>query len=340
MKKTLLIASRSPMSRMRLKQYMLKQNDFEVSGTCSNLSELQSQVEDKDPDLVLVSQELCDARDFALTCAFFETNDVRWMAFTDPGSSFGGSSAGLKADLFAADISTTTDDLIDRMRSVSLASRRRAPAPISVASSATPRSGPQKLVLIGASTGGVDALIQILAAYPVDCPPTAIVQHTGRGFGSSLVRLLNQRSAAKVVAAQNGMEIETGMVCVAAGEDWHLKLGPGRQPTCKLAPGPSVSGHIPSVDALFESALPAASNVVAVILTGMGRDGGAGITKLKQSGSQTIGQDEASCVVYGMPRVAKEMGGVHRELPIKNIASEILRLSSEGKTARGGMHAR
>lgn len=184
----------------------------------------------------------------------------------------------------------------------------------------------ERIVLIGASTGGIDALLTVLAAYPADGPPTAIVQHTGQGYSDSLVRVLSRGCAAKVVAAQDGMVLDRGMVCVAAGTIGHLRLIPGDRLRCSLAAGPVISGHVPSVDALFRSALPVATRVIAVLLTGMGSDGAAGMLELSRAGSMTIGQDEGTSVVYGMPRVAFNLGAVRRQLPLPVIGATIMGL--------------
>lgn len=207
----------------------------------------------------------------------------------------------------------------------------RAAAEIAVSSDTIARSGAarlERIVLIGASTGGIDALLKVLAAYPADSPPTAIVQHTGQGYSDSLVRVLSRGCAAKVMAAQDGMFLDRGMVCVAAGTIGHLRLIPGDRLRCSLAVGPAISGHMPSVDALFRSALPIASRVVAVLLTGMGSDGAAGLLELSRAGSMTIGQDEDTSVVYGMPRVAFNLGAVRRQLPLPGIGATIMGLCS------------
>ena len=129
------------------------------------------------------------------------------------------------------------------------------------------------LVLIGASTGGVDALTTVLERFPKACPPTMIVQHTGEGYGKSLVQLLDQRCRADVVPARHGLRLREGLVCLAAGNKRHLKLSPQTPCVARLDAGPPMSGHIPSVNVLFKSAVPIADRVVACLLTGMGSDG-------------------------------------------------------------------
>lgn len=185
-----------------------------------------------------------------------------------------------------------------------------------------------RVVLIGASTGGIDALLTVLAHFPADCPPTAIVQHTGRGFSASLVRVLARDCAARVLVAEDGLRLMRGMIAVAGGLDGHLHLQPlpDRTLRCAVMPGDEVCGQVPSIDVMFRSALPCAQRTIAVLLTGMGADGAAGLMALREAGAMTIGQDEASSVVYGMPRVALELGAVRLHLPLDQIGPTILKL--------------
>lgn len=120
------------------------------------------------------------------------------------------------------------------------------------------------------------------------------------------------------------MTLKRGTVCVAAGTEGHLHLKPGNPPQCTIRPGPPTTGHMPYVDELFRSALLIAASSVAVLLTGMGRDGAAGLLELRNAGSATIGQDAVTSVVYGMPKAAWEIGAVQQQRPLLEIAAEIL----------------
>lgn len=196
--------------------------------------------------------------------------------------------------------------------------RAEAPARTGLA----PRS--PRIVLIGASTGGVDALSHVLWNYPEDCPPTVIVQHTGQSFGVSLAKLLAQRCPAEVVLATSGMDLSPGRVCLVAGTPGHAVLtGPGCR-RIDLVDDAPVNGHCPSIDRLFQSAIPIAPQVEAALLTGMGSDGAMGLLALRNAGAGTVSQDEASSVVYGMPRVAWEVGAADRQLPIDRIGPALL----------------
>ena len=180
-------------------------------------------------------------------------------------------------------------------------------------------------IAIGASTGGVIALRTILCGFPPDGPPILITQHMPPKYTASLADRLNQVCAPTVVEAQNGQVARRGYAYIAPGGR-HLELRrAGTQYSCKVYEGPLVSGHCPSVDVLFSSfAEHAGEQAVGAILTGMGRDGAAGLLKMRQAGAITFGQDQASCVVYGMPRAAIETGAVMSEMSLNQIAPAIL----------------
>ncbi|MCR9137869.1 MAG: chemotaxis response regulator protein-glutamate methylesterase [Alphaproteobacteria bacterium] len=182
-----------------------------------------------------------------------------------------------------------------------------------------------KVVAIGASTGGVDALITVLSSYPENCPPTLITQHMPETFTSSFAARLNRLCKAKVAEATDGAVIGPGQVYLAPGGSQHLEITGGMNMRCRLREGGTVNGHRPSVDVLFESvAATCGRKATGVILTGMGRDGAAGLLKMRKAGASTIGQNENTCVVYGMPKVAKEIGAVETQLPLRRIGEEIL----------------
>jgi two-component system chemotaxis response regulator CheB len=229
-------------------------------------------------------------------------------------------------DLFTVDVSGAPNVLIRQIYSVCHATRRGlqrdTPSPRTQGS-----GNGGKLILIGASTGGVDALVTVLSAFPANCPPTIIVQHTGKGFGAGLVQLLGLRCPARVVSCRDGLELTQGMVCIAAGSPGHAALAGSKPLRMTLADGDPVSGHKPSIDHLFLSALPVARRVVAALLTGMGSDGAKGLLALRKAGASTLAQDAASSVVYGMPRVAWENGGAEVQVPLNRIAPALLQQS-------------
>ena len=185
------------------------------------------------------------------------------------------------------------------------------------------------LVAIGASTGGVEAITAILSEFPENCPPTLITQHMPPLFTKSFAERLDRRCRPKVSEAFDGAPLVPGQVYLAPGGTVHLALSPGAPHRCRLIAWELVNGHRPSVDVLMKSVAKAAnSHAVGVILTGMGRDGAEGLLAMRRAGARTVSQDEASCLIYGMPKAAFEQGGSEIQVPLNRIASEILRLSS------------
>ncbi|TKT75491.1 chemotaxis response regulator protein-glutamate methylesterase [Aquamicrobium sp. LC103] len=182
-----------------------------------------------------------------------------------------------------------------------------------------------RVVAIGSSTGGVEALQSLLSAFPANCPPTVITQHMPATFTKSFAERLNRVCAAQVSEATEGAVLEPGRVYIAPGGNAHLAISGALQKRCRLVDAPAVNGHRPSVDMLFQSvAASAGQGAVGVILTGMGRDGAQGLLAMRKAGAETVGQSEASCVVYGMPRVAHEIGAVQRQFSLERIGAEII----------------
>lgn len=182
----------------------------------------------------------------------------------------------------------------------------------------------KKLVLIGSSTGGVDALEQVFAHLPENCPPILVTQHMPEGFLASFAQRMNSRFAPQIRLAEDEMPLQQGTVMIAPGGDRHLAISTGLRPHCRLLAMEKVSGHRPSVDVLFESALPVSDRLVAILLTGMGADGARAMLALRRRGALCLAQDEASSVVWGMPRVAWENGGAERLVPLDAIGPELL----------------
>lgn len=190
------------------------------------------------------------------------------------------------------------------------------------------------ILAIGSSTGGVEALMTILANFPETCPPTVITQHMPATFTRSFAARLDKISGAHVTEARDGDRLQPGHVYVAPGGDLHMEVMSSSNPVIRLRAGEPVNGHRPSVDVLFESVAKLNRPSVGAILTGMGRDGAAGLLSMKKSGARTLGQDESSSVVYGMPRVAFEMGAVEKQVGLSRMGPAILNLCSAADTHR------
>ncbi len=187
-----------------------------------------------------------------------------------------------------------------------------------------------RIIAVGASTGGVDALSSLLSAFPANCPPTVITQHMPASFTGSFAQRLANQCAPRVAEAWNGAPLENGQVYIAPGGSAHLEIGGSGKLVCQLREGDPITGHRPSVDALFSSLARQGPNVVGIILTGMGRDGAAGLLELRNRGASTIGQNQASSLVYGMPRAAHELGAVEIQLPLGEIPAAALSLCTAG----------
>ncbi|WP_419787738.1 protein-glutamate methylesterase/protein-glutamine glutaminase [Pseudodesulfovibrio sp.] len=184
----------------------------------------------------------------------------------------------------------------------------------------------EKVCLVGASTGGTEALRVFLEQLPVGCPPVAIVQHMPEHFTAAFANRLNGICQITVKEAKDGDAMLRGQALIAPGDKHMLLKRSGARYFVEVKEGPLVSRHRPSVDVLFRSgARYGGSNVVAAIMTGMGDDGAKGMKELFEAGAYTIAQDEASCVVFGMPQEAIKAGGVHKVMSLTQIAGEILR---------------
>ena len=193
------------------------------------------------------------------------------------------------------------------------------------AKSATgPEGAFDKVLLVGASTGGVEAIETLLSGFGANCPATLITQHMPETFLKSFVARLDSRMAPEVRLAEDGAALAPGRVFLAPGGDVHLQLDPGAQPRVALVPGPKISGHCPSVDRLFLSGVPRAGRMVALLMTGMGRDGALGMKALSDAGSVTLGQSQDSCVVFGMPRAAGDLGAVKHWVSLGEAAEAAL----------------
>ncbi len=178
------------------------------------------------------------------------------------------------------------------------------------------------VVAIGASTGGTEAIFSVVKDFGTDIPGVVIVQHMPPGFTEMYAKRLNDQCRVRVKEARTGDRVLPGQILVAPGGENHMrliKMNGGYQVECK--PGDKVNGHRPSVDVLFDSVARAAGrHAVGIILTGMGGDGAKGLLAMRRAGAQTIGQDESTCVVYGMPKVAYDMGAVAHQEKLPDIA--------------------
>jgi len=188
----------------------------------------------------------------------------------------------------------------------------------------------EKVVVVGASTGGTEALRLFLEAFPVDAPGIVIVQHMPEHFTAAFARRLNDLCRLSVKEAENNDTVMRGRALIAPGNRHMLLKRSGARYYVEIKDGPLVCRHRPSVDVLFRSAARyAGKNAVGVIMTGMGDDGAKGLTEMREAGAATLAQDEKSCVVFGMPQEAIKLGGVDKVVPLASIPREVLKACNQ-----------
>jgi two-component system chemotaxis response regulator CheB len=233
----------------------------------------------------------------------------------------------------AYSVGDMTADLVETVKAVAAGGLRRTPLP-----PADPGLEPvralarttNQVVAIGASTGGTVAVERILAQLPPNSPGIVITQHMPEQFTRYFAQRLKQQSRLDVREAQNGDSVVPGVALVAPGNRHMLVKRSGARYFVEVKDGPRVNRHRPSVDVTFRSvARSAGRNAVGIILTGMGGDGAQGLRAMREAGARTLAQDEATCVVFGMPKVAIDLGAVETVLPIDGIAPEVVRSSEE-----------
>ncbi|AIV88667.1 protein-glutamate methylesterase/protein-glutamine glutaminase [Burkholderia pseudomallei] len=238
-----------------------------------------------------------------------------------------------------------SEKLADKVRAASRARVRQNPQPHAAAAAAAhghagaaaplinnPLVSTEKLIIVGASTGGTEAIREVLTPLPPDAPAVLIAQHMPPGFTRSFAQRLNGLCRISVKEAEHGERVLPGHAYIAPGHAHLLLARSGANYIAHLSDEPPVNRHRPSVDVLFRSAAQhAGKNALGVILTGMGRDGAAGLLEMKKAGAYTFAQDEASCVVFGMPREAIAMGGVDDVASLSDMSRRIMaRLASMG----------
>ena len=220
--------------------------------------------------------------------------------------------------------------LTQKVISAAGAKVRQAPASITPATPVAPlgqRANLDQVIIgLGASTGGTEATLEVLKRLPADIPGMLIVQHMPTGFTQMYAERLNRLCNMEVREAKSGDEVRRGLALLAPADYQMRIVRSGTRYTVSCLQGEKVSGHRPSVDALFFSmAEQVRCKMVGIIMTGMGRDGADGLLQMRRAGAFTIGQDKESCVVYGMPMVAQNIGAVQVQASCENIASVLLR---------------
>jgi two-component system chemotaxis response regulator CheB len=226
-------------------------------------------------------------------------------------------------------------DLRERVKAAAAVNVSRYARPHRVRRPITPvedngslRETTDRVIAIGASAGGVAALVRIVPAFPPAAPGVVIVQHMPAGFTATFAERLNNLAAMQVKEAESGDRVRPGLVLLAPGGERHMEVRrSGGEYRVVLREGEKVSGHTPSVDVLFHSvAKHAGRNAAAVVLTGMGSDGAEGLLSIRQAGGRTLAQDERTSVVFGMPRAAWAKGGAEMQVPLDRVPMRLLRV--------------
>ncbi len=346
-----LIVDDSATIRRLLMAVLARDEDIEVVGGAPDAAAARQMIKDLNPDVITLDVEMPNMNGLEFLEKIMRLRPmpvVMVSTLTQRGAEVTLSALEIGAvDYFAkptenvaAHMEECARELCEKVRTAATARvrpyrRREAPSPRPEADF-DPGSS---VIAIGSSTGGVEALIDVLSHFPANCPPTVITQHMPPHFTTSFAERLNRLCRPQVSEATDGAVLAPGKVYLAPGGERHLEISGVGTLKCRLIGTPAVNGHRPSVDVLFNSvAATARTNAVGVILTGMGRDGASGLLAIRKSGGATVGQDEASSVVYGMPRVAMELGAVEKQFSLHQIGQEVLNIC-EMRTQKAGRHA-
>ena len=337
----IVVVDDSALIRSLLTSIINEAPDMEVVATASDPIVARERIRETNPDMITLDVEMprMDGLEFLRRLMRLRPTPVLMISsLTQSGSETTLSALELGAVDFlpkpTLDVSNTmqsyADDIHDKIRMVAAARLRRPALFAAAPKAAPPRLAPSLLrqnaiIAVGASTGGTDAIKEFLDKLPANCPPVMIVQHMPEGFTLSFAKRLDKLCAMQVKEAEDGEPLLRGTAYIAPGHS-HMRLGKGTQGfVICLDQGPPVNRHRPAVDVLFASvASLAAAQTVAVILTGMGKDGAQGMLQLREGGAITFAQDEASCVVYGMPREAVAQGGVMHVHPLSQLADKVM----------------
>jgi len=332
-----LVVDDSALIREVLTRMLTRDGDINVVGTATDPIDAREKIKALNPDVVTLDIEMPNMNGLQFLEKLMRlrpTPVVMVSTLTKKGASETLLALELGAVDFVAKPSAEFEggldafgaNLRDKIRAAAKSDVRgrtsRADAPkVAVRTAAAPNGA---LIAIGASTGGVEAIRAVLSQLPVDCPPVVIAQHMPPGFTSRFAARLDEVCDLTVVEAEDRMLLLPGHAYVAKG-DYHLRVERSSgQLKARLTHDELESGHRPSVDVLFESVAKAVGAMaVGAILTGMGRDGARGLKMMRDAGAYTVGQSQASALVYGMPRVAFEEGAVVEQAPIEAIAGRL-----------------
>ena len=333
-----LVVDDSALIREVLGRMLERDGDIAVVGTAVDPIDAREKIKQLNPDVVTLDIEMPNMNGLAFLEKLMRLRPTP-VVMVSTLTKKGASETLLALELGAVDfVAKPSAEFAGGLEAfgVGLRDKIRAAAKSDVRGRSASRAEPPKtqvrtaaapdgaLVALGASTGGVEAIRAVLSQLPPDCPPVVIAQHMPAGFTGRFAARLDELCALKVVEAEDRMPLLAGHAYVAKG-DHHLRVERSSgQLKCRLGQEALESGHRPSVDVLFESvARIAGPMAVGAILTGMGRDGARGLKLMREAGAYTLGQSQASALVYGMPRVAFEEGAVVEQAPLDQIATKL-----------------
>ena len=345
MKIKVLIVDDSALIRGVMKEIINSQPDMEVVGVAPDPLVARDLIKQTNPDVLTLDVEMpkMDGLEFLEKLMRLRPMPVVMVSsLTERGSEITMRALELGAVDFVTKPKISiqsgmleyTDLIAEKIRIAARARIKPRPHPASAAGQAAglelaplrnPLTSSEKLIIIGASTGGTEAIKDFLIQLPPDCPGILITQHMPEGFTRSFADRLNKLCKISVKESEGGERVLPGHAYLAPGHSHLLLVRNGANYMTKLDQGPPVNRHRPSVDVLFNSAaVNAGKNAVGVILTGMGRDGAAGMLEMKKAGAYNLAQDEASCVVFGMPKEAIAIGATHDVGPLHELPGRVL----------------
>ena len=327
----ILIVDDSPLFRKMLSVNLAKNESFEVIGTAASADEALAKIKLNRPDVITLDNEMPKMSGIEFLKVLLPQYPIPCIVVTATAMNAFEAVNNGAVDFIkkpsGAEFQNFMNELTGKIKIAKISRIRRLPStiPQTVMPSNVSNMDDRKIIAIGASTGGTEAIIEVVKNLPETTPGIVIVQHMPAGFTKMYAERLNKICKMRAVEAVEGERVERGKIILGAGE-FHLTLAKdARGYFVHSQRGEKISGHCPSVDALFDSvAKVAGKNAVAAILTGMGQDGAKGLLEIKKTGAYTIGQDKESCVVYGMPMVAFNIGAVVKQLPLEKIGAEII----------------
>jgi two-component system chemotaxis response regulator CheB len=341
---TVLIVDDSALIRQMFREMLSSEPDIEVLDTASDPLDAREKIKRLNPDVLTLDIEMpkMDGLSFLEKIMTLRPMPVVMASsLTQKGADATIRALELGAfDYVSKPLTSQTrdtigqlkDELVSKVRAAARANMsqrnmgRQAQTPPAIAPFNPPGGNSRHIIAMGSSTGGVEALREIFLRLPANVPPIVITQHMPESFTRSFAARLDSISQVAVSEAENHARLKPGHAYLAPGGQ-HLKIVKiGADFVCKLEDTPPVSGHKPSVDVLFHSVAEAVgSRALGVILTGMGKDGAEGMKSMRERGAYNIGQNEATCIVYGMPKMATKAGATHIELPLNDIAAAMLK---------------